>query len=82
MSKQPEALRLVSMLDGSECCKAHGGIGSHPATCDECPRTAAAELRRLHALNVELVDALRAIYNRHNAETMAQARVALSKAAS
>ena len=58
MNKQSKALRIASMLDGNECCKGHGGQGSHPSTCGECPRTAADELRRLHALNAELVHAL------------------------
>lgn len=49
------------LLDSNECCKAHGGIGSHPATCGECPRTTADELRRLHALNAELVAALKEV---------------------
>lgn len=39
-----------------------------------------AEIARLHAVNAELVEALRALYDRHNAETMARARAALSKA--
>lgn len=41
---------------------------------------AAAELRRQRALIAELVEALMAIYDRHNSATMAQARAALSKA--
>lgn len=58
MSAQPKALQIAVMLEASECCKAHGGLGSHPATCSECPRTAADELRRLHAANAELATAL------------------------
>ena len=33
-----------------------------------------AVIEKLKAMNVKLVDALMAIYNRHNAETMARAR--------
>ncbi len=58
MSEQPKALRIALMLDGNECCKAYGSQGSHPPTCEECPRTAADELRRLHAANAELAEAL------------------------
>ena len=45
MSKQPEALRLADLLDGDPNSKTHH---------DE----AAAELRRLHAVNAELLQAL------------------------
>lgn len=47
MSKQPEALRLAHLLAPDEF---------SPATLTE--RQAAAELRRLHALNGELLEAL------------------------
>lgn len=45
MSAQPEALRLAEVLDLL-------------AMDMKTPRQAAAELRRLHALNVELLEAL------------------------
>ena len=46
MSKQPEALRLAHNLDSEDV-----DLSNLP--------DAAAELRRLHALNAELVEALR-----------------------
>ncbi len=46
MNKQPEALRLADWLD--EC-------------GDELDSHAAAELRRLHEVNAELVEALKAM---------------------
>ena len=46
MSTQPEALRLADILQ-------------HKLPSIECLEVAAAELRRLHALNQELLEALR-----------------------
>ncbi len=48
MSEQPEALRLA---DDLEAFAAHGG--------GAMDRRAAAELRRLHAVNAELLEALK-----------------------
>jgi hypothetical protein len=69
MSKQPEALRLA------DWCDAHSSGVYRPSA------EAAAELRRLHALNVELVEALRPFasgswtneYARKAAEVIAKA---------
>jgi hypothetical protein len=44
MSKQPEPLRLADLLDDVTC---------------NTPHPAAAELRRLHAVNAELLQALK-----------------------
>jgi hypothetical protein len=46
MSKQPNALRLADCLDDVTC---------------NTPHPAAAELRRLHALNGELLEALKSL---------------------
>jgi len=45
VSEQPEALRLADWLDADACDL-------------QTPRLAAAELRRLHAVNAELLEAL------------------------
>ncbi|KVR21668.1 hypothetical protein WK13_34590 [Burkholderia ubonensis] len=42
------ALELATKLDQQECCQNQGGPGCHPARCNDCPREAADELRRLH----------------------------------
>ena len=49
MSKQPEALRLAALLDATEL---------WPSGSDRCQQ-AATELRRLHEVNAELVEALK-----------------------
>ena len=54
MSKQPKALELASRLDAMSDSMDMG----RPAVNDD-RRQAAAELRRLHSLNAELVDALK-----------------------
>jgi hypothetical protein len=46
VSEQPEALRLADWLDADACDL-------------QTPRLAAAELRRLHAVNAELLEALK-----------------------
>lgn len=51
MSEQSEALRLADTLE--------------KMPLDECDHEAAAELRRLHALNAELVEALRDVLSTH-----------------
>jgi hypothetical protein len=61
MSKQPEALRLADALERGECyesqpCSVYGWVGSDDPTSD-----AATELRRLHAVNAELLEALQAL---------------------
>ena len=58
MSKQPEALTLADRLDAMSDSMDMG----RPAVNDD-RRQAAAELRRLHSLNAELVDALERISN-------------------
>jgi hypothetical protein len=49
MTTQPEALRLAEWIEGDMSCQGDAEI--------------AAELRRLHAVNQELLEALRAIIN-------------------
>ena len=56
---QPEALRLAEMLE----------VGRHKENHD-----AGAELRRLHALNAELVEALEYLLASHADYTESQAR--------
>ena len=56
MDKQPEALLLADALEQAEAWP--------PSNFDAAPTSeAAAELRRLHALNAELVEALRKALN-------------------
>lgn len=73
MSEQPKALQIASVLDGGECCQAHGGQGCHPSRCEDCPRTTADELRRLHALNAELAAALKMLQAAANLPSHANA---------
>ena len=66
MSEQSEALRLADTLE--------------KMPLDECDHEAAAELRRLHALNAELVEALREIEWSNDTEWQRdRARAALEK---
>ena len=68
MSKQPEALRLALALE------LRHGTASFQAD-------AASELRRLHALNVELLEALRRIAEGTAATWVSdEARAAIAKA--
>ena len=53
MSKQPEALRLADAMDAVNKNNADSLLVQMAA------RSASAELRRLHALNAELVEALK-----------------------
>lgn len=55
MSTQPEALRLADALEELDAQFSHTGL------CGE----AAAELRRLHALNQELLEALKDMLDNH-----------------
>jgi hypothetical protein len=48
VSEQPEALRLADWLDADACDL-------------QTPRLAAAELRRLHAVNAELLERLKVV---------------------
>ena len=71
MNTQPEALRLADVLEG----------------CDSFDNRAAAELRRLHALNAELLEALKGLVawaddlRRQNPEEdLRKARAAIAKA--
>ena len=70
--KQPEALRLAELLE------LYG--------CDSTDLKAAAELRRLHEVNVELVEALKEMVLDYEAEGYPQdilcviARAAIAKA--
>jgi hypothetical protein len=74
MSTQPEALRLANALE-----KYWGAERGH-----DRERQAAAELRRLHAVNEELLEALEelALYIAHNGDDWVQkkARAAIAKA--
>ncbi len=54
--KQPEALRLADLLDGS-----------FP---EACAPSAADELRRLHEVNAELVEALTTMLDCYNCQGM------------
>jgi hypothetical protein len=67
MNDQPTALRLANLID-------HGNDSSW------IEREAAAELRRLHAVNAELLGALNNIeVSTHDAMTAALARAAIDK---
>jgi hypothetical protein len=76
MSKQPDALRLA------DWCAAHSSGVYRPSA------EAAAELRRLHALNAELVEALNDVFSLDKAllidtygnELVRKWRAALAKA--
>ena len=71
MSKQPEALRLADDLDST-------------SPSENTSWLAAAELRRLHAVNVELLEAMRGLLNALPSATthpaIAKARAAITKA--
>jgi hypothetical protein len=68
MKEQPEALRLADLVD-------HGSDSSH------IEREVAAELRRLHALNGELLEALDKIaINTHDDTAERVARAAIARA--
>lgn len=74
-NKQPEALRLADVWDGYLPAYHYGQIADDTA----------AELRRLHALNAELVEALRKVANLDDRPMLASevidlARAAISKA--
>jgi len=78
--KQPEALRLVEQLEFLT--KTNGGMVSVFISCGRL-REAAAELRRLHEVNAELVEALKEILSWEENEEMTwypKARAALDKA--
>ena len=63
-TQQPEALRLAETLDVDA---ANGDMGRKPdQKCHK--RQAAAELRRLHSVNAELLEALKAARNWHNGD--------------
>lgn len=77
MSKQPETLRLAEALEGI------------PDLLEACNKNAAAELRRLHEVNQELVEALTVLLKLHDNKvdiaeawetSMEEARAALRKA--
>jgi hypothetical protein len=72
-TKQPEALRLAKEL-----------VLVHQGHADEGPSTfseAAAELRRLHSVNAELLKELREISTAENRRRMAEiANAAIAKA--
>lgn len=59
--KQPEALRLAEALDAYHTRSIH--------------KEAAAELRRLHALNAELLEALKAIKDHPNTRHEVEAQL-------
>jgi hypothetical protein len=70
MTTQPEALRLADLIDSGLKNAAHH-------------EEAAAELRRLHALNVELLEALKALcesHSRFSGGVWDKARAAIAKA--
>jgi len=70
MNDQPPALRLANLID-------HGNDSSW------IEREAAAELRRLHALNGELLEALKALcesHSRFSGGVWDKARAAIARA--
>lgn len=86
MSKQPEALRLADAL--APVCEAiqYCGNGAFGVETIGPIRDSAAELRRLHELNGELLEALVDVMFRHvpfsnKAEYAEQARAVIAKAA-
>lgn len=74
--KQPKALRLAAALmnDGDNCtCAAYSSseCGCGAGWADQYAEEAAAELRRLHEVNVDLVEAIAnliKVKGRHNTE--------------
>ena len=71
MSNQPEALRLADRLEAY-----WGAENGH-----DRERQAAAELRRLHAVNIELLEALDEVaINTHDDTAERVARAAIAKA--
>ena len=60
MSEQPEALRLADALDAGENFYAESSLWFDRKLADAAG-DAAAELRRLYAVNVELLDALQTV---------------------
>ena len=66
--KQPEALRLA------DWCDAHSSGDYRPSS------EAATELRRLHEVNAELLEALKTIYAGHPEHVYHIARAAIAKA--
>ena len=71
MTTQPEALRLADILQ-------------HKLPSIECLEVAAAELRRLHGVNQELLAALKEVYDNlihsdDGQEAMMKARAAIAK---
>ena len=73
MTTQPEALQLADILQ-------------HKLPSIECLEVAAAELRRLHEVNQELLEALKEVYTTcdwhgdDGQEAMMKARAAITKA--
>lgn len=90
MSAQPEALRLAESLANADRTlvmheRASDVVFYRPRDKGSDIDLAAAELRRLHALNAELLEALRkllAMADSHNigGASRAQARAAIQKA--
>ena len=60
MSEQPKALRLADELDAGQNFYAESSI-SFDFKLSNAASEAAAELRRLHALNAELLEALQTV---------------------
>jgi hypothetical protein len=78
MSKQPEALRLADALEDD--LEQYDGL-SLPPSSQAIADSSAAELRRLHAINRQLLDALFGIEeSTHDTMTATLARVAIDKA--
>jgi len=65
MSKQPEALRLADALENN--LEQYDGYALPPSSQDIAD-AAAAELRRLHAVNSEMLEALKKIVRDADAE--------------
>jgi hypothetical protein len=80
MSKQPEALRLAVALESGDVYESHSAPVYGWCENDHCDE-AAAELRRLHAVNAELLAALRAMLgDDDHDEAKNKARAAIERA--
>jgi hypothetical protein len=74
MSEQPTALRLADALQQQAVWEGHYG----PSYLRDLLPQAAAELRRLHAVNQELLEALK--YHQEQTRPIERTRAAIKKA--
>jgi hypothetical protein len=85
MSKQPEALSLADAIDSSSSSFYAESSMSYDHELAMTVGAAADELRRLHAVNVALLEALKAVVEwleqgDHESEMHSSARAAITKA--